>query len=157
MTGGTRGRDGGGSVEERLTAVLGAWACGCVALGAALAVDPRTRGFGRQTAAWGAVDGAIAWAGARRRGVRGPTQPGRLRRVLLVNAALDVGYLLAGLWMLRDGRWRGDGAAVLVQGGFLLGLDTLAARALRGAAACDAGPPGRGGAEHWWTAARRRS
>ena len=117
-------------VEEQLTRVLGAWAAASVALGAALAARPATRGFGRQTAAWGAVDGAIAWAGARKRRAKGPTDPGRLRTVLLVNAGLDVGYLAAGAWLVRDGRWRGDGAAVLVQGAFLLALDTTAARRL---------------------------
>ena len=118
-------------VEERLTRVLGAWAAASVAVGAVLAADRRTRGFGRQTAAWGAVDGAIAVFGARRRAGKGPTHPQRLRRVLLLNAGLDVGYLGAGAWLVRDGRWRGDGAAVLVQGAFLLLLDTTAARQLR--------------------------
>ena len=117
-------------VEERLTRVLGAWAVTSVAAGAALSVPAATRGFGRQSAAWGAVDGAIAWAGARKRRAKGPTEPGRLRAVLLVNAVLDVGYLAAGAWLVRDGRWRGDGAAVLVQGAFLLALDTTAARRL---------------------------
>ncbi len=118
-------------VERRLTTLLGSWAATSVASGALLATRPATRGFGRQCAAWGAVDGAIALAGARRRRARGPTEPGRLRRVLLVNAGLDVGYLAAGAWLVRDGRWRGDGLAVLVQGAFLLGLDGAAARALR--------------------------
>lgn len=118
-------------VEERLTAVLGAWAAGSVLVGAALSTSPRTRGFGRQTAAWGAVDGLIAYAGSRKRSRTGPTDRGRLRRVLLLNAGLDVGYLLAGASLLRCTRWRGDGQAVLVQGAFLLVLDTAAARALR--------------------------
>ena len=48
------------SVEDQLTRVLGAWAAASVVAGLALSMDPRTRGFGRQTAAWGAVDGAIA-------------------------------------------------------------------------------------------------
>lgn len=73
-------------VEQQLTRVLGGWAAASVALGAALSVSPRTRGFGRQSAAWGAVDGAIAYAGARNRAAKGPTDPARLRRVLLVNA-----------------------------------------------------------------------
>ncbi|GHE11135.1 DUF6992 family protein [Klenkia taihuensis] len=117
-------------VETRLTTVLGAWAAGSVVLGGVLATRPATRGFGRQTAAWGAVDGAIAAVGARNRRRRGPTAPARLRTVLLVNAGLDVGYLLAGAALLRSDRWRGDGAAVLVQGAFLLLLDGTAARAL---------------------------
>lgn len=117
-------------VEVRLTRVLGTWAAVSTALGAALALRPATRGFGRQTLVWGAVDGAIAWVGIRRRASSGPTDPDRLRRVVLVNAGLDVGYVAAGAWLVRDGRWRGDGAAVLVQGAFLLVLDTAAARAL---------------------------
>jgi len=120
-----------GHVEEQLTRVLGAWASGSVLLGAALSVSPRTRGFGRQTAAWGAIDGAIAYAGVRGRARKGPTDPTRLRRVLLVNAALDIGYLALGERMRRTERWSGDGLAVLVQGAFLLVLDTTAARRLR--------------------------
>lgn len=118
-------------VEQRLTQVLGAWAAGSVAVGAVLAVRPATRGLGRQTALWGAVDGMIAFVGARRRAARGPTPPAGLRRVLLVNAALDVGYVATGAWLVRDGRWRADGLAVVVQGAFLLALDGTAARALR--------------------------
>lgn len=118
-------------VEQQLTRVLGRWAAGSVAAGALLSVPRRTRGFGRQTAAWGAVDGAIAYGGSRRRTAKGPTDPRRLRRVLLVNAGLDVGYLAAAGWLVRDGRWRGDGYAVLVQGTFLLLLDSSAAARLR--------------------------
>lgn len=119
------------TVEEDLTRTLSAWAAGSVAVGGLLALSPRTRGFGRQTAAWGAVDGAIAYAGVRGRRRKGPTDPARLRRVLLVNAGLDVGYLALGQRMRRSERWRGDGAAVLVQGAFLLLLDTTAAVRLR--------------------------
>jgi hypothetical protein len=119
------------SVEEQLTRVLGGWAVGSVVAGAALSAAPRTRGFGRQTLAWGAVDGAIAQVGARRRAAKGATDPQRLRRILLVNAGLDVGYLAAAAWLWRDGRWRGDGAAVAVQGAFLLALDATAAQRLR--------------------------
>ena len=118
-------------VEQRLIRALGSWAGGSVLLGAALSVPRSTRGFGRQTAAWGAVDGAIAYVGGRNRKTKGPTDPAHLRRVLLVNAGLDVGYLAGGAWLLRRTRWRGDGLAVLVQGGFLLALDTTVARQLR--------------------------
>lgn len=121
---------GAPTVEERLTQVLGGWAAASVLAGAVLALDPRSRSFGRQTAAWGAVDGAIAYAGVRGRRRRGPTAVRRLQRVLLLNAALDVGYVAVGARLARGGRWRGDGAAVLVQGAFLLVLDTSAALAL---------------------------
>ncbi|CAN5151436.1 hypothetical protein BH24ACT10_BH24ACT10_17220 [soil metagenome] len=118
-------------VEAQLPRILGGWAAASVAVGVVLAARPVTRGFGRQTLTWGAVDGVIALVGARRRARRGPTDPARLRRVLLVNAGLDVGYLAAGAWLVRDGRWRGDGQAVVVQGAFLLLLDATAAQRLR--------------------------
>lgn len=122
-------------VEERLARVLGAWAAGSVAVGGVLALWPgtgrSTRQSGRQTALWGLVDGAVALAGTRSRARRGPTDPGRLRRVLLVNAGLDVAYVGTGAWLASRTRWRGDGAAVVVQGVFLLVLDSAAARALR--------------------------
>jgi hypothetical protein len=123
------------SVEQDLVRVLGRWAVGSLVTGGLLSLDPRTRGFGRQTAAWGAVDGAIALVGGRRRAAGRTTAGPRLRRVLLVNAGLDVGYLGAGAWLVRQPGWRGDGAAVLVQGAFLLWLDVSAARRLRPAAA----------------------
>jgi hypothetical protein len=122
------------SVEQDVVRRLGGWAVGSVLVGAALSADPRTRGFGRQTAAWGLVDGAVALVGARRRATGQPTDPARLRRVLVVNAWLDVCYLAAGAELLRRPRWRRDGAAVLVQGAFLLWLDGTAARRLREAA-----------------------
>jgi hypothetical protein len=120
------------TVEERLTRVLAGWGAASVVVGGVLAARSTTRGLGRQTAAWGAVDLAIALVGSRRRRAPGPTDPARLRRVLLVNAGLDVGYLALGATLLRSDRWRGDGAAVLVQGAFLLALDSAAVRALRG-------------------------
>ena len=119
------------TVEQDLTRTLGRWAAGSVVVGGLLAADPRTRGFGRQTAAWGAVDGAIALVGARRQAAGRSTDPRRLRRVLLVNAGLDVGYLALGAGLAGRPRWRGDGVAVLVQGAFLLWLDATAARRLR--------------------------
>lgn len=118
-------------VEQQLTRTLGAWAAGSLVVGGALCVSPRTRRFGRQTAAWGAVDGVIAWVGVRRRRRKGPADPDRLRTVLLANAGLDIGYLAIGARLRRTEGWRDDGLAVLVQGGFLLVLDTAAAARLR--------------------------
>ncbi len=118
--------------ERTLSAALGLWGAGSVVTGALV------RGAaGRQHALWGAVDGALAARGLLRapdRG-RGPgDRAARLRRLLLVNAGLDVGYLALGA-ALRSGRLgtarRADGGAVLVQGAFLLGLDLWHARALQ--------------------------
>ena len=118
------------SVEQDVVRVLGRWAVGSVVVGGLLSTDQRTRGFGRQTAAWGLVGGAVALVGARRQAAGRTTGAARLRRVLLVNAGLDVGYLAAGALLLRRASLRGDGAAVLVQGAFLLWLDATAARRL---------------------------
>ena len=117
-------------------------------------------GFGRQTVAWAAINGALAVGGlaAARRRERGvaagrdqsvgtepsdtdpvDTEPsggettGRartLRRVLLVNAGLDVGYVLGGAVLAGTERRRGDGLAIIVQGAFLFWLDSRHARRL---------------------------
>ena len=117
--------------ERRLGTALAAWATASVLTGAVV-----RGGAGRQHALWGAVDGALAARGLLRSPDRRrpPAQrAARLRRVLLVNAGLDVGYLALGA-ALRSGRLgarrRADGSAVLVQGGFLLGLDLWHARSL---------------------------
>jgi len=101
--------------------------------------------FGRQTLAWGAVDGVIAGIGAlsrRRRGVLNEREvlgkARSLRNLLLANAVADVAYVTAGavIWMrARNGATTvrltgGDGLAILVQGGFLLVLDAVHAAQL---------------------------
>ena len=130
-------------VAEDLSRTLRTWAAGSIAVGVAVAGlgqaagNRQARAFGTQTALWGAIDAAIAELGRRR---PPPTAP-RLRTVLLGNAALDVGYMTVGAlaavrgaaW--RDGQWattaRGHGTAVLIQGAFLLWLDTTRAARLR--------------------------
>ncbi|GMA33293.1 DUF6992 family protein [Litorihabitans aurantiacus] len=100
--------------------------------------------FGRQTLAWAAVDGVIAALG--RRGSSRPENDGdardrarRMRTITAVNAVADVGYVAGGLALAR---WkpslRADGVAVVIQGAFLLVLDTWHARAF-GQLARDAG------------------
>lgn len=107
-------------------------------------------GFGRQFAAWGVVDGVIAsfgWRGLRRRaanassvsaGAAGEAErrARSLRRTLLFNAALDVGYVGIGVWMAGSPRERvrplaGDGLAIAVQGVVLAVNDVLGAADLR--------------------------
>jgi hypothetical protein len=103
--------------------------------------------FGRQSAAWGIVDGVIAGVGAvtRRRRSAGDdavARARRLRRILLVNAVADVGYIAGGVAIARRARsgrsgstaarfGTGDGLAMVVQGGFLLVLDLSQARRLK--------------------------
>ncbi|MFC5380950.1 DUF6992 family protein [Aquipuribacter nitratireducens] len=131
------------AVRRGVALALTTWSSASLGAAGLLAVlgrrRPRLRGAARQTAAWGAVDLAIAVAAHRgaEAPVEDPVEATRaLRRLLLLNAGLDVGYVAAGLLLARRGRVRGrdvvgDGAAVVVQGAFLLALDTVAASRLR--------------------------
>lgn len=140
--------------EHRLTSILAAWAAASViAGGAAWAVghkqqNPNLAGFGRQTLMWGVVDGAIAGAGMAGVRKRAPfatddqaqAHRTKLRRILLINSAADVGYIAAGGAIMARARQSrrilamnaGDGAAIALQGKFLLALDTVMAWRLRG-------------------------
>lgn len=122
-------------LSRALTRALGGFGAASVAGGAVLAAvasSPGTRAFGQQSAAWGAVDLAIAGLGAVRSAGH-PVGAARLRRTLLVNAGLDVGYIAAGaaVAFLRPApggrvtpeQARGHGLAVVVQGLGLLALD----------------------------------
>lgn len=145
------------SVEKTLTTALTWWAVGSVVAasvvaGGAAGLAGRRRGalvgFGRQTAMWGAIDGAIAGVGAvarRRRGVLTDDQAAAkartLRTILLANAAADVGYVVGGVVLTAQtrrggqvlGMGPGDGLAIIVQGAFLLALDASQARRLSAA------------------------
>jgi hypothetical protein len=117
------------ATSRGLTRTLGAWSAVSIVGGASLWAagrSPQSRAFGRQTLAWGAVDAAIAGFGA----TRPDPQPGRLRRILLLNCVADVGYLALAATVWRSGR-TGDGAAIAVQGAFLLALDSHYAYHLR--------------------------
>lgn len=103
------------------------------------AKNPVLRSFGGQTAMWGAVNLGIALWGRSRRTA---PEAGRLRRTLLANAALDVGYIAAGGHVAHHrtsfgGRLSpeeslGNGLAVVLQGLALGALDVGHARRLRG-------------------------
>ena len=130
----------------RVSAQLGWWALASVLVGAALLLTPERAfgtlapvafAFGLQCLIWGAIDGVIASIGARdlrRRRAAGEPQDvaatrtfgRRLRRLLRLNAGLDVVYVAVGLALLT--LWRtpeglGHGLGVVVQGGFLLVFD----------------------------------
>jgi hypothetical protein len=126
-------RDAATWVTRRLTG----WGAASLLAGAVLSrhASPAVRAFGQQSAGWGAVDlGIVGVSRARRSSA--PTAPA-LRRVLVVNAALDVGYVAVGaLVLLRRGPFgrrlddeqaRGHGAAVVLQGLALLVLDASGA------------------------------
>lgn len=160
-------------VRHLLPRVLGAWAAASTVGGAALLAagrrdhDAGRRAAGRQHLAWGLVDGALAVAAARglaQPPTRTPEVDGaRLRRLLLLNAAADVGYVAAGAaWARRVGpQARGAGRAVVLQGAALLALDVGMARRLEplpllSPAGSRGGTPAPHGGERCRAARRRR-
>ena len=128
--------------EHRLAWTTVGWGAfsGVVGLAAASRWrDPWRRSFGLQTAGWGVVDIGIAVVGLRlqERRMRAlvdayadaaqETERIKLRRILLVNAAADVGYVVVGAVLARDSRPRvaGSGVAIVIQGAFLLVHDSV--------------------------------
>ena len=133
--------------QRRLTDRLLAWGVLSMTVGLVLQVAPRPfwRAFGTQSAIWGAIDAAIAlagqWQARRKAGQQEDTavtgEVRKIRRLLWVNAGLDVLYVLGGLWLaLGKGRRaetaRGHGWGVVVQGAFLGVFDLIHAVRLQG-------------------------
>ena len=125
--------------QDALARSTTVWGVASVVAGLGLAAarrGPFATAFGWQNAGWGAVDlAAVVVAGrlkARRMArVPDPYAPDaiaaegrKLRRVLLLNVALDAGYVAGGaaLWRWRRGRPgpAGASAGIVVQGAFLL-------------------------------------
>lgn len=133
--------------QRQLTKRLLAWSGLSILSGLLLQLVPSPfwRAFGQQNAAWGAIDAGIALFG-QSRADRQSAQPdadhpavqaregARLRFLLFVNTALDIFYMLGGLWLLKGrgrgsgakpARWRGHGLGVIVQGAFLFFFDLV--------------------------------
>ncbi len=129
-------------VQKRLLYLLGGWAGSSVTVGTYQVIRAGTLGryMGIQHLAWGAVDGAMAGYGlySLHKSLRAgapkdwTVERQRLRRILLINTLLDVGYFAAGAYLItrRDVRWRGTGWGIVIQGGFLLLLDSVHALSL---------------------------
>ncbi len=90
------------------------------------------RAFGVQAIVWGLVDAGIAIIGARtaiRR--KSTTEPESealfIRKVLWINFALDILYVIAGVYVstLGGAFWQGTGWGVVVQGAFLFFFDLI--------------------------------
>ncbi len=102
--------------------------------------DAFWRGIGLQAVVWGVIDGAIGIVG-RRGAARGRRlhagdetaarrEARRIRRLLWVNAGLDVAYVIGGLVLAGpiaagDPFLAGNGWGVVVQGAFLLVFDAV--------------------------------
>lgn len=133
--------------QAALTRRLLFWSALSLAGGALLLLfgGPFWRGFGLQAALWGAIDAGIASFGQRSSAQRrrsGGSDPAVLarearnvRRLLWVNAGLDVLYIAGGLVLAQtlgatDAFARGNGWGIVLQGGFLFLLDLFHALAV---------------------------
>ncbi|MBN9202048.1 MAG: hypothetical protein ABS61_11595 [Microbacterium sp. SCN 70-18] len=125
------------SVAQTLVRRLTRWGAASVLIGGVLAIAPRSRAFGLQTLMWGAIDLGIAVFTGKRTSL---PKKSALRRILLVNTALDVGYVATGAHLavrtpafggrLSAADARGHGLAVIIQGAALFVFDLAAARRL---------------------------
>jgi hypothetical protein len=85
-------------------------------------------GVGQQAIGWGLIDALIALIAGRSTSRAFSTTT--LRRVLLINAALDVLYMLGGFLFARtkganDEKLRGQGWGIVLQGLFLFKFDLI--------------------------------
>lgn len=133
--------------QDRISKRLLRWSIVSIGAGLVMRLGGKFwKNVGNQFIAWGAVDAGIAIGGqvAKRNRIDHMENPGvtevleketeNLGRALWVNAVLDVFYMLGAImWMRRDngdGRARGNGFGVLIQGLFLLVFDVFHARRL---------------------------
>ena len=139
--------------QQRAMTVLGTWAIGNIAVGAALQGrrEGDERYFHRMNAYWNVVN--LGLAGISLYTVS-QTDPGsfdlvssvnehhKIQKILLFNAGLDVGYMLGGAYLIERARrasteqperLRGFGKSILLQGAFLFAFDVGAYLYLSGA------------------------
>jgi hypothetical protein len=123
-------------------AVLGTWAAANIAVGAiGLSQSTgETKAFHQMNLGWGVINLGLAASGwwtathtdpAGFDLYRSATEHHKLQKILLFNAGLDVGYVMAGLYLqersknatAQADRLRGFGRSVVMQGAFLLVFD----------------------------------
>jgi hypothetical protein len=117
--------------------VLLGWSAGSVAVGAGQlvwAATPYGRAVGIQNVAWGLVDAGIAGYGKYELNQKilhqtfvPMAERKSFKNTLLLNFILDIGYIGAGVAMMRaqNPRWHPHGVGIAAQGGFLLLFDGI--------------------------------
>lgn len=125
--------------------VLGGWAVANIATGlvAMGQTSGEARYFHQMNAIWNVVNLGIATAGylgSRKLNGVSWNMPGsikeqnKIEKIYLVNGALDIAYILGGLYAREYGknqsgkeqdRWKGYGSSIILQGGFLLLYDAV--------------------------------
>ena len=137
--------------EERLDhakkgmIVLGSWAIGNITWGLIAQSNSAgiEKGFHQMNAGWNVVNLGIAGLGflsARKANAANFTaaeslkEQHKIEKLLLLNSGLDVGYMMAGLYLNERGKNRtrekglqqqGFGRSLLLQGGFLFAFDLI--------------------------------
>ena len=121
--------------ETRANMTLAVWSVGSIIGGGIqlLSPNPFVRAFGIQNLVWGSIDGGIAYYGYKTLGSTDwsvadkHAERIKFRKILLINALLDIGYLGLGfaLYSARNTKWHGHGAGIMLQGGFLLLFDGI--------------------------------
>ncbi|MEO1166911.1 MAG: hypothetical protein AAFV98_24240 [Chloroflexota bacterium] len=131
--------------QSKISQRLLKWSVGSILVGFLMRTgSPFWRNMGNQFIAWGVIDAGIAIGGqvAKRNRIDHIENPGKadvkkeeadnLTRILWINAALDVIYVVGGyLWSKRDegeGKASGNGWGIIIQGAFLLFFDIFHAR-----------------------------
>jgi hypothetical protein len=122
--------------------ILGSWAVGNMAMGAAGYYNStgEAKYFHQMNLMWNVVNAGIAGFGLHS-ALNGPADLGftesireheSIRRILLFNAGLDVGYMATGLYLRERSfrsdnpeRFRGFGNSLLLQGAFLFTFDLI--------------------------------
>lgn len=121
--------------------ILGSWALGNIALGGIMAgrTSGETKAFHQMNIYWNTVNLAIAGFGYYAAMNEVPSSEfwetmkaqNSIEKILLVNAALDLGYMAGGLYLLERGRrldkdqFKGFGKSVILQGAFLMSFDAI--------------------------------
>lgn len=124
--------------------ILGSWAVGNIVLNPILARNAQgsDKYFHQMNVMWNMVNLAIAGFGFYSAFKESPElfsalqtieEHRKIKKILLINAGLDVGYMLGGLYMMhrsktatnRPERLKGFGQAVVLQGAFLFVFDLI--------------------------------
>ena len=134
--------------QTRLTRRLLIWSVFSVVFSTLtfFSVNSLLRGLAIQFCRWGIIDAGIAifgaYASAKKQAklqadeLAETKEANWLERILWINTALDVLYILGGLWLMQtwgteSPLWRGHGLGIVIQGGFLFFFDFFHAFSLR--------------------------
>jgi hypothetical protein len=123
--------------------LLGSWALGNIVLGTygVTQTSGSVLAFHQMNIGWNLVNLAIAgWgyysavnSGAELSLLQSFAEQSHIEKILLFNAGLDIGYMMAGVFLLerskrggpQSDRWKGFGNSILLQGGFLFAFDLI--------------------------------